>query len=98
MLQARLESDMGEGIMLYPSLPRPAPRHHALLPRFMDSGFTGIFNVLELPSTAVPLGLSRGGLPLGLQLVGPRGGDHRTIGVAMAMENAGLAKYVPPPR
>ena len=45
-------------------------------------------NALELPSTQVPLGHSKGGLPLGIQVASTRGGDHRTIAVAMALERA----------
>jgi fatty acid amide hydrolase 2 len=63
----------------------------------VPSGYQGVFNVLELPATAIPLGLGRGGLPLGLQAVGPHCGDHLTIAVALALEDA-LGGWVPPPR
>jgi fatty acid amide hydrolase 2 len=88
------------GVMLYPVWPTTAPRHRApmlkALRLHLPSGYTGLFNVLELPATAVPLGLGDGGLPLGLQVVGPHGGDHLTIAVAMALE-ADLGGWVPPP-
>jgi fatty acid amide hydrolase 2 len=101
-LRAALDEALGRsGVMLYPVYPTTAPYHgvpvlHYLRLRF-PSGYQGVFNVLELPATAIPLGLGRGGLPLGLQAVGPHCGDHLTIAVALALEDA-LGGWVPPPR
>ena len=74
-------------VMLYPSFPRVAPRHHAPLLAPLQFAFTAIFNVMQMPSTQVPLGLDRRGLPLGVQVVGARLADHLTIAVAMALEH-----------
>ena len=41
---------------------------------------------MQLPVTQVPMGLSRAGLPLGLQVVGASARDHVTIAVACALE------------
>ena len=54
-----------------------------------------------LPATAIPAGMTpakdgRGGLPVGAQLIGPRGGDWRTLAAAEAIE-AALGGFVPPP-
>jgi amidase len=49
-----------------------------------------------LPATAVPAGLSAGGLPVGVQIIGPRGGDGRTLAIAQAIEEA-LGGFAPPP-
>lgn len=38
------------------------------------------------PSLALPLGLDRHGMPFGLQIVGPRGGDALVLAVAHALE------------
>ena len=38
------------------------------------------------PSLALPLGLDRHGMPFGLQIVGPRGGDALVLAVAQALE------------
>ena len=85
--------------MLYPPYISPAPRHRlALLPP-IHWAYTALFNVMELPVTQVPLGLSdhRGarGMPLGVQVVGAHGQDHRTIAVALELERA-LGGWVPP--
>ena len=41
-----------------------------------------------LPATAVPIGPLSNGLPFGVQIIGPRGGDSRTLAVAQAIEDA----------
>jgi amidase len=38
------------------------------------------------PAVSLPVGLDRAGLPFGLQIVGPRGGDARVLAVAAALE------------
>jgi fatty acid amide hydrolase 2 len=54
----------------------------------MDFIYTGVFNVLQLPATQVPMGLDRDGLPTGLQVVAGPAEDHVTIAVAMELERA----------
>jgi amidase len=44
--------------------------------------WVGLATVAYLPSTAFPSGLSRDGLPIGLQIIGPEYGDRTTIEVA----------------
>jgi amidase len=41
---------------------------------------------LHLPATAVPAGLAASGLPVGVQLIGPPGGDARTLAIAQAID------------
>jgi fatty acid amide hydrolase 2 len=83
------------GVLLYPSYPKPAPRHYAPLFPPIQWMYTAVFNVLELPATQVPLGLNARGLPLGVQVVGPHGRDDLTIGVALELERA-FGGWVPP--
>lgn len=47
--------------------------------------WVGLASVAYLPSTAFPTGLSRDGLPIGLQIIGPEYGDRTTIEVARLM-------------
>ena len=42
------------------------------------------------PAVALPMGLDAKGMPFGLQIVGPRGGDAFVLGVAAAIEEAFL--------
>ena len=53
--------------------------------------------VCGLPATAIPVGQTADGRPVGVQIIGPRGGDSRTIAVAEAIEQA-LGGFVAPGR
>jgi amidase len=57
------------------------------------AGYTG---VSFLPSTAAPCGFTPGGLPVGVQIVGPQYGDLACIGFARLLEREFQA-FVPPP-
>ncbi len=46
----------------------------------------GLFGVVLLPATAVPIGLHSSGLPMGLQVVGPYLEDHTALAVAAMVE------------
>jgi Asp-tRNA(Asn)/Glu-tRNA(Gln) amidotransferase A subunit family amidase len=50
--------------------------------------FTYPFNMTRSPAASVCVGLSQGGLPVGLQLVGPQHGDLVVIRSAAALERA----------
>jgi fatty acid amide hydrolase 2 len=94
--RAELEDAIGDGVMLFPGYSAPAPKHRAPWASPVAWAYTAIFNVTEMPATQVPLGLSREGLPLGCQVVGARGADHRTIAVALEVERA-MGGWVAPP-
>ncbi|MGB7406163.1 MAG: amidase family protein [Pacificimonas sp.] len=51
-------------------------------PWAMQLAWPGLGNYPGLPGTAVPLGMNRGGLPIGMQVLGPRFGDRTTIAAA----------------
>ena len=51
----------------------------------------------QLPATCVPAGLTAGGLPVGAQIIGPRGGDAKTLAVAQAIDEQ-VRGFVAPPR
>lgn len=76
------------GVMLYPSYTRPAPRHGHPMALVIDWIYTAVMNVLELPVTQVPMGLTARGVPTGIQVVGIHGHDHVPIAVGMALEEA----------
>lgn len=84
------------GVMLYPPYPTPAPLHNRPLWPPFNWVYTAVFNVIELPVTAAPLGLNAGGIPLGVQIAATHGNDHLTIAVALELERA-FGGWVPPP-
>lgn len=95
-VQDLLTSAVGDyGVFVMPTLPRHGCRHDELLLCFLDSCFTSIWNAVEFPSTAIPLGLHNGG-PVGAQIISTRGQDELTLSVAMALAQAGIARCVAP--
>ncbi len=58
--------------------------------------FWGLFNMMEVPSTTVPLGLDQQGLPMGVQIISGRGNDHVTIRIAQELEKKFGGWKVPP--
>lgn len=50
----------------------------------------------HLPATVAPIGLSRDGLPIGVQIAGPVYGDRMTIAVAAMLERAWRGFVAPP--
>ena len=50
------------------------------------SPYTYPFNLTQQPAASVPCGLSSRGLPIGLQIVGPRGADRLVLRAARAIE------------
>mmetsp|Transcript_8004 Transcript_8004/g.14672 ORF Transcript_8004/g.14672 Transcript_8004/m.14672 type:complete len:563 (+) Transcript_8004:831-2519(+) len=88
-----------DGVLIFPGLPNPAPKHGPTIPSllyFAEFAACGIFNTLQLPVTAVPMGLSKEGLPVGIQLVAGNGHDNIPIAVAVALEDMGFAGWTPP--
>jgi len=95
-LRRELDALLGERtVLLFPTYPTVAPKHGAALLFPVKWMYAAIFNVMELPVTAVPLGLDAHGVPLGVQVVGAHGCDHVTIAVAKAIERE-TGGWVPP--
>ncbi|XP_061817006.1 fatty-acid amide hydrolase 2-B [Nerophis lumbriciformis] len=88
-LQKEMEELLGtDGVLLYPSHTRVAPKHHHPLFRPLDFAYTGILNILGLPITQCPLGLNEEGLPLGVQVVTGKLQDRQSLAVALYLEKA----------
>ena len=56
----------------------------------------GLASAAHLPATLAPVGMSRGGLPIGMQIIGPEGHDRRCIKLAAMLEQ-GFLGFTPPP-
>src|SRR5262249_12962889 len=65
-----------------------------------DPAFCTLWTLSGLPAVSLPLFAGEGGLPLGAQLVGPRGRDGRLLRTATALTEplAPNKKRPPPPR
>jgi aspartyl-tRNA(Asn)/glutamyl-tRNA(Gln) amidotransferase subunit A len=78
-----------------PTLPIPAPKIGAEMVqvgsaqqplRNMMLRLTQLFNVTGNPAISIPCGLTREGMPCGLQLVGPRAQTGKLVEIALACE------------
>ncbi|XP_071801466.1 fatty-acid amide hydrolase 2-like isoform X2 [Asterias amurensis] len=82
-----IENILGEdGVLICPSHPKLAPFHNAPFLYPFNFAYTAAFNILSLPATQVPLGLSAQGLPLGIQVAANKYNDHLTLAVARELE------------
>lgn len=52
------------------------------------AAFNFPLNLSQQPACSVPCGITRAGLPIGLQIVGPKAGDAMVLGAAAAYANA----------
>ncbi|NUP11731.1 MAG: amidase [Polyangiaceae bacterium] len=87
-LRAELTELLGDrGVLLHPPYTRPAPRHHEVWATPFDAAYTALFNVMQTPVTAVPVGFDPRGLPLGVQVIAAPGRDHVSIAAGQAIED-----------
>ncbi|WP_218029904.1 amidase [Streptomyces rishiriensis] len=98
-------------IVLMPVTPTAAPAHHNKLidwfgrpfevegvrrPYWDQVKWSAVANVSGGPATTIPVRRGRSGLPIGLQAMGPSGGDLTTIEFA-ALLGREVDGFVPPP-
>ena len=67
-----------------------------LQPGTNDLFWAGLISMVYLPSTVVPIGTTRAGLPIGVQIVGKWYDDRSTIALARVLEQEFRA-FTPPP-
>jgi Asp-tRNA(Asn)/Glu-tRNA(Gln) amidotransferase A subunit family amidase len=95
--EAFFGSDEGYDVLLTPSMPLPAFSTEVTGPTEIDGTPIDPFfddwcllalpaNLTGQPASAVPTGLSSEGLPVGMQVTGPRWADLRTLAVAARVE------------
>ncbi|MDX3906060.1 MAG: amidase [Pigmentiphaga sp.] len=65
----------------YPAAFEEFPNRRAWTP------YTSLFNLTQQPAISIPMGLTRAGLPMGLHIVAPRGGDALVLQAAHALES-----------
>ncbi|MGH6718785.1 MAG: amidase [Alphaproteobacteria bacterium] len=82
--------------LIGPTSPWPAPAEDAALDSadgLAEMAFIAPFNLTGHPALSVPCGRADAGLPVGLQIAGPKGADARILALAAAIE-----RMVPMPR
>jgi fatty acid amide hydrolase 2 len=94
-LATELNEAIADGVLLHPAHPRVAPRHGRTVGRSWLITPAAMFNLAGVPVTEVPLGLTAGGLPLGMQVAAGRDRDHVSIAVALELERV-FGGWVPP--
>jgi aspartyl-tRNA(Asn)/glutamyl-tRNA(Gln) amidotransferase subunit A len=87
-------------VLVCPSIPAPAFRIGEKtadpLTMYLSDVFTVPASLAGLPAISVPSGLTRGGLPLGVQVLGPRFGEEAVFAAARAFEErAGFPDALP---
>jgi aspartyl-tRNA(Asn)/glutamyl-tRNA(Gln) amidotransferase subunit A len=87
-------------VLVCPSIPAPAFRIGEKtadpLTMYLSDVFTVPASLAGLPAISVPSGLTRGGLPLGVQVLGPRFGEEAVFAAARAFEaRAGFPDALP---
>lgn len=86
----------GDSILITPPHPRKAPRLGSTIWTPFDFSYTAVFNALNYPATIVPMGLSRNGMPLSVQISARSFMDHLTLSACEPLEKE-FGGWVPVP-
>ncbi|GLH06875.1 Glutamyl-tRNA(Gln) amidotransferase subunit A, mitochondrial [Gryllus bimaculatus] len=84
-----------DGVLLIPTFCKPAVFHGEMYSYFMNGTSCFIFNCTQMPATNCPVGRSKEGLPIGIQIGASRFQDRLSIAVAQELENA-LGGWIKP--
>ncbi len=97
-LRDRIEQKLGDnGVLICPVFSTPAPRHTWIWLNFLGLGYSGMINVLEFPSTIIPVFHREDGVPVSVQVVAGRWNDHLTLATAKLLEDI-FGGWKPPDR
>jgi amidase len=94
-LRAQMLDLIGErGVAICPIFPTSAPRHgwsrRALM---LTLNYQAWVNLAGLPGLTVPVGRSRSGLPIGVQIVGAPGAERRVLAAGLAVQRALMPEW-----
>ncbi|MFT0858931.1 amidase [Ancylobacter sp. G4_0304] len=96
--RARFAEAFAPFVLVMPGMPILPPRLAEIDQANMALSIFGRYvNMLDLCAVSVPVGLSRDGLPIGVQLIGRPFADARLLDLAETLEGEGLAAFRPPP-
>lgn len=91
-----LQSMGPRSVLLWPVFPTTAPKHGFAWKPNKGPNYTLVFNCLGLPAIAVPVGISEGGLPVSVQVIGQPNEDETVLAVAAVLEKAYGGWRMPP--
>jgi aspartyl-tRNA(Asn)/glutamyl-tRNA(Gln) amidotransferase subunit A len=90
-----VRAEIGDnGILLMPTAPQTAFAQGTRAPS-NQADFTALANVAGLPSISIPIGFGKDSMPVGMQLVGPPGGEAMLVAHARMINDA-VRGYAPP--
>jgi aspartyl-tRNA(Asn)/glutamyl-tRNA(Gln) amidotransferase subunit A len=96
-VSAKLLETLGSnGILMTPTTPQTAFLQGERAP-LNQADFTALANVAGLPAISLPIGRDDAGMPIGLQLVGPIGGEAMILREAKRIDRM-IGGYLPPNR
>lgn len=92
-------------LLVTPTLPIPAFEAGTEVPSGWSeprwtswTPYTYPFNMTQQPAASIPCGFTSGGLPIGLQVIGPRHGDTLVFALCNALAQVGLTRSDQPPK
>jgi aspartyl-tRNA(Asn)/glutamyl-tRNA(Gln) amidotransferase subunit A len=75
-------------LLVTPTMPKPPLAIAECREAFQMVANTGEFNIYGLPTISIPCGFTKAGLPIGLQISGPRLGESKVFALTYAYEQA----------
>ena len=78
-------------LLITPTTPSPPPTLEGAVRLGIEVELnrnTAPFNVYSLPTISIPCGFTSSGLPIGMQISGPRFGEAKVLALAHAYEQA----------
>ncbi|HRR03526.1 MAG TPA: amidase family protein, partial [Treponemataceae bacterium] len=96
-VRARIQRDVAavfepHDILLCPTNPAPAfplgSRVDDPIAMYLTDRYTAFVNLARIPSLSIPAGKTAAGLPVGVQICGPMGGEQTILEVARAREKS----------
>lgn len=95
-LRHRFNKLLGDdGVLIMASHPQPATHHQTSIFKFLNCTYTAVGNVLHAPITQCPVGMSREGLPIGIQIISRSFNDRLSLAVAVELEKL-FGGWIPP--
>jgi Asp-tRNA(Asn)/Glu-tRNA(Gln) amidotransferase A subunit family amidase len=97
-LRAQIADLLGPGgVAVCPVFPTTAPRHGwSWGSSLLTLGYQAWVNLAGLPGLALPVGFTRAGMPVGVQLVAAPGGEEALLAAGLAVQRDLMPRWVGP--